>query len=45
MPQVNKAVLSLIKHERDGNIVDAELLKSILEVYKYLTKEKIAGAS
>ena len=25
--------------------MDAELLKSILEVYKYLSKDKIAGAS
>ena len=45
MPQVSAAVLSHIKNERDGNLMDSELLKSVLEVYQYLSRDKIAGAS
>ena len=45
MPQVNKAVLGQIRRERNGEQVDTELLRSVLAVYKYLSNDKISGAS
>jgi hypothetical protein len=45
MPQISTAVLAHIRNERDGNLMDSELLKNILEIYQHLSREKIAGAS
>jgi hypothetical protein len=42
---VSAALLTQIKGERDGNLVNTELLKSIFGIYQALSADKIAGTA
>ena len=42
-PKITKAILALIQQDRDGEMIDNDLLKSVVGIYQYLSNEKIIG--
>ena len=42
-PKITTSILYLIQKERDGDMIDTELLKNVVGIYQYLSNEKIIG--